>query len=357
VVSLAGSEEAQPQKRSAFYQQVLQRVAALPGVESVSAINHVPLAGDTWGFPFAIEGRPPSRPGESPNAVYRVILPGYFHTMGISLLRGRDISESDSMSAPGIVIINDRLARRYWPGEDPIGKRITLDDDAPERSRTWLTVIGVVRDAKQDEWIAAPRAEMYLPLLQSKFYLQEPSGHFEYMTLVVRTTGDPAAMADDIKSSVAALDKNVPVSEIETMDHAVEDLNAQPRFELWLLVGLAAVAVLLAALGIYGVMSYSVSRRTHELGVRMALGAERQDVIRLVVRQAMTLALMGSACGLAAAVVLTRMMSGLLYGVRATDPLTYAGVVVVVSVVALCASYVPARRVTRIDPVAALRCE
>ena len=357
VVSLAGSEEAQPQKRFAFYEQVLQRVSALPGVESVSAINHVPLAGDTWGFPFAIEGRPPSRPGESPNAVYRVVFPGYFRTMGISLLRGRDISEGDSMKAPGVVMVNDRLARRYWPGEDPIGKRITLDDDSPEKNRTWLTVIGVTQDAKQDEWTSAPRPEMYLPLLQSRFYLQEPSGHFEYITLVVRTTGEPTAIANDIKSSIAALDKNVPVSEIETMDQAVEDLTAQPRFELWLLAGFAAVAVLLAALGIYGVMSYSVSRRTHELGVRMALGAAQGDVIGLVVKQAMILALVGSACGLAAAFVFTRMMSKLLYGVRATDPLTFAGVALILGGVAFLASYLPARRVTQIDPVAALRCE
>jgi putative ABC transport system permease protein len=204
---------------------------------------------------------------------------------------------------------------------------------------------------------AAPRAEMYLPLLQSRFYLQEPSGHFEYITLVVRTSGDSAAIANDIRSSIAALDKNVPVSEIKTMDQAVDDLNAQPRFELWLLTGFAALAVLLAALGIYGVMSYSVSRRTHELGVRMALGAAPGDVVKLVVRQAIMLALVGSACGLAAAFLLTRMMSGLLYGVRPTDPFTFGSAVLLVSAVALAASYIPARRATRIDPVSALRCE
>ncbi len=355
VVSVAGSEEAEPQKRVAFYQQVLQRVVALPGIESVSAINHVPLAGDIWGFPFVIEGRPPTRPGESPGAVYRVIFPGYFQTMGISLLRGRDINESDNVNAPGVVIINDRLARRYWPGEDPIGKRITLDN--PRKNPAWLTVIGVTQDSKQDEWTGAPRPEMYLPLLQSSDYLQDPSGHFEYVTLVTRTTGDPTAVVNDIKSAIAAIDKNVPVSEIETMDQAVEDLNAQPRFELWLLASFAVIAVLLAALGIYGVMSYSVSRRTHELGVRMALGAAQHDVIRLVVKQAMMLALVGSICGLIAAVALTRLMSGLLYGVRSTDPLTFVGVTLIVAGVALLASYLPARRVTHIDPVAALRCE
>jgi len=174
---------------------------------------------------------------------------------------------------------------------------------------------------------------------------------------VVRTTGEPTAIANDIKSSIAALDKNVPVSEIETMDQAVEDLTAQPRFELWLLASFAAVAVLLAGLGTYGVISYSVSRRTHELGVRMALGAAQGDVIGLVVKQAMILALVGSACGLTAAFVFTRMMSKLLYGVRATDPLTFAGVALILGAVALLASYLPATRVTHIDPVAALRCE
>jgi predicted permease len=352
VISVAGSEEAQPQKRAAFYQQVLQIVAALPDVKSVSAINHVPLAGDIWGFPFTIAGRPPSRPGEAPHGVYRVIFPGYFRTMGISLVRGRDVSENDKLSAPGVVIVNNCLAQTYWPGEDPLGKRISLDDRS-----TWLTVIGITQDTKQDEWIGMPRPEMYLPLLQTREYLQDPSGHFEYITLVARATGDPAALVADIKSAVAGIDKNVPISEVETMDQAVGDLNAQPRFELWLLASFALVAVLLAALGIYGVMSYSVSRRTHELGVRMALGAAQQDVVKLVVKQAMTLALVGSACGLLAAFLLTRMMAKLLYGVRPVDPLTFVGVALIVSVVGLLASYAPARRATRIDPVTALRCE
>jgi putative ABC transport system permease protein len=355
VVSIAGSEEAQPQKRFPFYKQVVERMAALPGVESVGAINHVPLAGDTWGFPFAIEGRPPSRPGESPNALYRVVLPGYFQTMGLTLLRGRDINESDSMEAPGVVIVNQRMARTYWPGEDAIGKRITLDDS--RKNSNWVTVVAVAQDAKQDGWTTAPRPEMYFPLLQSREYLNDKSSHFQYITLVVRTTGEPAAIANDVKAAVAALDKNVAVSQIETMDQAVADLNAQPRFEFWLLGSFAGLAVLLAALGIYGVMSYSVSRRTHELGVRMALGAAQSDVVRIVVRQAMTLALVGSFCGLVAAAALTRMMSSFLYGVRPIDPPTYVCAVVAISGVALLAGYIPARRATRVDPVRALRSE
>ena len=355
VVSVAGSEEAQSQKRFAFYQQVLERVSALPDVQSVSAINHVPLAGDTWGFPFSIEGRPPSRPGESPNAIYRVVLPGYFRTMEIPLLRGRDISDSDRMETPGVVVINQRMAQKYWPGENPIGKRVTLDGSL--KNANWLTVIGVAQNAKQDVWTAAPRPEMYLPLVQSDLYLHDTSSHFQYVTLVVRISGEPAAIANDIKSAVAALDKNVPVSEIETMDNALADLNAQPRFELWLLGSFAGLAVFLAALGIYGVMSYSVSRRTHELGVRMALGAAQHDVVRLVVRQAMFLALLGLFGGLFAAIYLARMMSSFLYGVTPIDLATYVVAAAALSAVALLAGYLPARRATQIDPVTALRYE
>ena len=275
--------------------------------------------------------------------------------MKISLLGGRDIAESDNLNAPGVVIVNHSLAQLYWPGQNPMGKRITLDDTL--KNPAWFTVIGVTQDAKEDDWAGKPWPEMYLPMLQQRKYLQDPAGHYEYMTLVARTAGDPNAVVNDIKTAIAGLDRNVAVSEVVTMDQVVDEANAQPRFELWLLAGFAIVAVVLAALGIYGVMSYSVSRRTHELGVRMALGAAQGDVVKLVVKQAMLLAVAGSACGMAAAILLTRLMTGLLYGVRATDPLTFAGVAVIVCVVGLLASYIPARRATRVDPVTALRCE
>ena len=354
-ISVAGSREAEPSLRQAFYQQVLQRVAALPGVESVGAINHAPLVGDQWGFSFAIQGRSPAKPGDSPSAVYRVIFPGYFKTMNITLARGRDIADNDNLNAPGVVIINERMAHTYWPGEDPIGKRITIEDSA--KNPVWLSVVGIAQDTKQSDWTGTPAPEMFLPALQSKEYLQGDSSHLQYITLVARTAGDPAALANEVKSIVASLDRNVAVSEVVTMDQAIDDDNARPRFELWLLGVFAGVALLLAALGIYGVMSYSVSRRTHELGIRMALGAAREDVVRMVVMQGMRLALVGGACGMIAALLLTRLMSNLLYGVQSTDPVTFATGALVVCGVALLASYIPARRATRVDPVAALRCE
>ena len=355
VVSVAGSEQADPEKRLAFYESLIHRVSALPGVESVSAINHVPLAGDQWGSTFAVQDRPAPRPAELPNAVYRVVFPGYFHTMNISLLRGRDIAESDKLDAPGVVVISEAMAQQYWPGEDALGKRITLDD--VDKNPQWVTVVGIARDARQETWTGTPAPEMYLPLRQSKEYLQEMSGHFEYITLVTRTKSDPAAMTAEIKGVLSSMDKNVVMTEITTMQEAVLDANAQSRLELWLFLGFAGTALLLAALGIYGVMSYSVTRRTQEMGIRMALGAARIDVVRLVLRQAMLVAVAGTVCGVAAAFVLSRFMANLLFGVRPNDPVTYGIVVTLLIAVAALASYVPARRATRVDPVRALRWE
>jgi len=257
--------------------------------------------------------------------------------------------------APGVVIINEQLARKYWPREEAVGKRITLND--VDKNPVWLTVVGIARDARQETWTAPPGPEMYLPLLQTKEYLESLSGHFEYITLVIRTKKDPGAMTGEIKSMVASIDKNVAVTEITTMDDAVREANAQSRLELWLFLAFAGTALVLAGLGIYGVMSYTVSRRTHEMGIRMALGAEWNDVVRLVLRQAMTLAMVGTGCGVLAAFLLSKFMANLLYGVTPNDPVTYVAVVTLVLLVALAASYAPARRATRVDPVKALRME
>ena len=271
-------------------------------------------------------------------------------------MRGRDLAASDDLRAPGVVIINERAAEAYWPGENPIGKRITFDTDKTN-SPTWLTVIGIAKNAKQSDWAAPPYPEVYLAALQNRDFLGDGGSHMAYITLVVRAAGDPGALANTVKNTVWSFDRNLPISEVLTMDAVVADANAQPRFEMLLLAVFAAVALALAAVGIYGVMSYSVSRRTHEIGIRLSLGANRGDVLGLVVRQGMTLALAGSAAGLVGALLLSRLMTNMLYGVRPNDPLIFAGVAFVLGLVALLATYIPARRATRIDPMIALRYE
>ena len=356
VVSVAGSREAEPNRRAIFYRELVQKVRALPGVQSAGAINHLPLAGDLWGWSFAIEGRPKPHPGDEPMAVYRIAMPGYFETMRLPVLRGRDIAGNDDARAPGVVVINQQAANKYWPGQDPIGKRIAFDADT-SNPPTWLTVIGVSKNAKQGEWAAKPYPEVYLAALQNRDFLGEGGAHMAYITLVVRTSGNPADLAPAVKRTAWSFDRNLPISDVLTMDRVVADATAQPRFETLLLAMFAGVALLLAAVGIYGVMSYSISRRTHEIGIRISLGATRSGVLRMVVRQGMAQALAGAATGLAGALLLSRLMAKMLYGVRPTDPVTFGGVAIVLSLAALIAIFVPARKATRIEPMTALRNE
>jgi putative ABC transport system permease protein len=355
VVGVAGTEQAAAGHTGNFYREVLQKVSAVPGVESASGINHLPLAGDEWGFSFHIEGRPPERPGEDLVATYRVVFPGYFQTMRIPILRGRDVTDADNLRSPGVIVINEYLARRYWPGEDAIGKRITFDD--PAKNPSWLTVVGVAKNTARSNWVSPPEEEVFLPYLQNRAYLDTPSPPFAYLTLVVRASRDPAALAPDIREAIRSLDKNIPISEIQTMNQVVAEANGQSRFYMVLLGAFAVVALVLAGVGIYGVMSYSVSRRTHEIGIRMALGAQSRDVLKLVVFQGIFQALAGVAVGLAGALALSHLMAGLLYGTRPTDPVTFVAAVLVLGGVAVAASYIPARRASKVDPMVALRYE
>jgi predicted permease len=360
IVSVAGTKEADPGRRAIFYHQLLERVRTLPGVQAAGGINHLPLAGDQWGLRFVVEGRPKPGPGESPRAVYRMVTPGYFAAMRLPIVRGRDVTEADTVTAPDVVIINQRAASQYWPGEDPIGKRISFDGDKANPSE-WVTVIGIAKDAKQNDWTAAPSPEIYLAAFQNHDFLgdsgSEVASHVSYITLVARTAGDPAAAAPAIKEAAWSFDRNLAISEVLTMDGVVADANAQPRFEMQLLTIFAAVALVLATVGIYGVISYSASRRTHEIGVRMSLGATRRDVLLLIVRHGMQLALLGSLTGIVGALMLSRLMRKLLYGVQPTDPATFVAVATGLAVVAILACYIPARRAMRIDPMAALRYE
>ncbi len=360
IVSIAGSKEADPARRAIFYRQLIERVRSIPGVQAAGGINHLPLIGDLWGWSFVIEGRPKPRPGESPSAVYRMVTPGYFDAMRLPLVRGRDIADADTVTAEGVVVINERVAKEYWPGQDPLGKRISFDDDKAN-PLTWLTVVGIAKDAKQDDWAAKPFPEVYLAAFQNHDFLgdsgSDVASHVSYITLVARTQGNPSAVAPAMKEAAWSFDRNLAISQVVTMDGVVAEANAQPRFEMLLLTIFAAVALILSAVGIYGVISYSASRRTHEIGVRMSLGATRRDVLFLVVRQGMWLAFLGSVTGIAGALLLSRLMAKLLFGVKSTDPETFLAVAMGLAFVAMVACYIPARRATRTDPMAALRYE
>ena len=342
-ISLAGSELKTGEQRAAFFEQLQQRVSSLPGVRAVSAINHLPLAGDVWTLGFTIEGRPAPLPGENQGAVYRIVRPEYFKTMGASLLNGRDFNERDNDKSPGVVIINESLALRYWPNENPLGKRITVAKDGLRE------IVGVVKDTRQGEWATAAQPEAYLP------HLQAPSPRS--MSLVVRSDSDPLSLAGAVQSSVWAIDKNLPVSEIRTMDDVVSEAVGSERFNTVLLGAFSAVALILAVVGIYGVLSDSVTARTHEIGVRLALGAQTSDVLRMIVRQGMLLVGIGIVIGLFGAYLLTQLLSSLLYQVSTTDRITFLAIPIALATVALGACLVPARRATKVDPLVALRYE
>jgi len=315
-------------------------------------INHLPLGGDLWGTGINIEGRPAPRPGEGAGAVYRVARPGYFQTMKIPILAGRDFTGRDREDAPGVVIVNEKLAKTFWPNGTAVGKRLRPDGNAQ-----WLTVVGVIKNAKQDDWAAQPDNEYYLPFLQDKGFREGTHPWVSYMTLVIRTSGNPLNLSKAVQSAVWSIDKNLPLSHLETLERVISTSVWRQRFNV-LLVGLfAMLALVLAAVGIYAVMAYSVTERTHEIGIRLALGAKQGDVLRLVVKEGMMLAAVGAAAGVAGAFLLTRVLTGLLYQVEATDPVIFASVPFIFAAVAFLASYIPAQRAARVDPMIALRCE
>jgi putative ABC transport system permease protein len=355
VVSIQGSAEAVPGRRATFYHDLLERARRLPGVEAAGAINHLPLAGDIWGLSFFIEGRARPQPGEKPGATYRVVLPGYFETMRLPILRGRAIDATDDERATGVVVINESLANRWWPAGSALGQRISFAD--PDVAPRWLTVVGVTKDAATDRWGAEPGPELYLSMPQVADFMTGTASHFTYITLVVRAAADPAAVAPAVRDLVWSFDRKLPISEEQTMTHVVGQATAQPRFNAMLLASFAAVALCIAAVGIYGVMSYVVSRRTREIGIRMALGARDTQIVGLVVRQGVMVAVAGALAGLAGALLLRSVMASLLYGIGPADPLTFTLVPLVLTAVAATASWVPARRALAMNPVAALRDE
>jgi putative ABC transport system permease protein len=342
-VALPPAKYAEPQRITAFYEQLLQEAAALPGVRAAGAVSVLPLAGDDNSNFVQIEGRAPLPPGQAMRAGRRNVSVDYFRAIGIPVRRGRVFTPADTAEAQRVLVINEAMARSFFAGEDPVGQRVRTGDKSP-----WVEVVGVVGDVRHRGLDVDTRPEMFFPQLQT------PS---RQMTLVVRAAGDPEALAVPLRERVRAIDRDQPVGNVKTMEAWLSESVASRRFSAAVLGVFAAVAAGLAALGLYGVVSYSVAQRTHEIGLRVALGARPRDVLRLVIGQGMLLTLVGTAVGVAAALALTRVMSGLLFGVGATDAGVFVTVPLLLAAVALLACYVPARRATKVDPMIALRYE
>ncbi len=342
----SGANFRQDPQYSAFYSQVAERIETLPGVDAVGVINTLPLVkGPTTAF--RVEGRPLLTPDKWPGVNYRSVNPDYFRAINVPILKGRALDAHDNETAPLAVLVNQSLVRRDFAGEDPVGKRINLGGTR-DGQPIWFEIVGVVADVRSLELSTEPTPEIYTS------YLQDP---FAGMSFVVRSAVEPASLVPAVREAARQVDKAQPVAEVREMEQIVSEAAAQPRFNALLLSLFAGVALLLAAAGIYGVMSYSVTQRTHEIGLRMALGAQRWDVLRMVFGQGMKLVGLGMALGLIGAFVVTRLLGSLLYGVGTTDPMTFGGVAVLLALVALTACYIPAQRAMKIDPMIALRYE
>lgn len=332
-----------------FYKRLLERVRALPGVQTAGISRYLPLGGSDVSLNFLIESRPVVASVDQPRAKYRAASAGYFAAMGIPLLKGRYFDATDSERTPAVAIVNEATARRYWPNEDPIGKRIQSGIDEGK----WSTIVGIAGNVKHAGLDAVTAEEIYYHYLQVPVELM--SFVEDTMALVVRTASDPPAMTSAIRNEVRSLDPDEPVFNVKTMDDLVQASVAQPRFRTLLLSIFAGVALVLAAIGIYGVMAYSVTQRTNELGVRTALGAQRADILKLVVGHGVRLAVIGVGIGVLLALGTTRLLNKLLFGISAIDPVTFGLTGALILGIALVASYVPALRASNIDPVEALR--
>jgi len=344
-VGLPGQKYDNDRKRINFFRQAIAQMQSLPGVESVGAVNFLPFAAPHAGTLVEIEGRPKLPPGQGLVTGVMSSDMNYFRTMQIPLKRGRLFTEQEATEMRHVVVINEAFARTNFPNEDPLGKRVVIymkDDNQP------CEIIGIVGDSKHMNLDAEVKPMSYWP---------HPELAYQGMTFVIRTRGDAAAVTSSARNVIRTLDPEQPVANIRAMESLIGTSVARARFNTLLLTIFAVVALLLAGVGIYGVMAYSVAQRTHEIGVRMALGARATDVLRLVVRRGMTLALGGVAIGVAASFALTRLMKTLLFNVSVTDPLTFIGIPLLLAVVALLACLIPARRAAKVDPMVALRCE
>ena len=330
-----------------FYNQVLEKVSALPGVLDAGLINTLPLdKGPTSAF--RVEGRPVTTPDKWPGANYRVVTPNYFRAMSIPILQGRGYTDRDNDDAPLVIMINQEIANSVFPGENPVGKRITFGNTNRDGQPRWFEIIGVVANVRSVELREEPESELYFSAYQDMW---------PRMSLVVRSSVEPGSLGASVRNVVNEVDKTIPVSQVQTMEHVVSKSITQPRFNLFLLGLFGTVALLLSAAGIYGVTAYTVSQRTHELGIRLALGAQVGDVLKMILGQGMAVIGVGLVLGLVAAFGLMRLLRSLLFGVGENDPVTFVAITLVLLVVALLACYIPARRATKVDPLEALRAE
>jgi predicted permease len=343
-LALPETEYKEPDKQTAFYRATLEALSAIPGVRAAGAGTPLPFSGGSASASFGIEGRPEGPGDPGPHGNVRFVSPGYFAALGIPLREGRYFTEQDRQGTDPVVVIDENLARQYWPNHDPVGTRLRRGRQAP-----WATIVGVVAHVKHSALVGdSDKGVYYYPILQKPV---------EQTHLVVKATRDPLSLASAIREAVRAADPNQPVHDLASMEQRIANSLGPRRFAVRLLSFFAAIAVLMAALGLYGVISYTVAQRTQEIGIRMALGAQRSQVMGLVIGQALRLGLVGVVAGLAAASILAQLLSSQLFAVSAFDPMTLGITALALLIVALAASYGPARRATRVDPMVALRYE
>jgi putative ABC transport system permease protein len=335
------------ERRAAFFDEVIRRVRALPGVQSAAVAGNLPLTYNGDSMNISVEGVPDPPPDQRPDVIFRANGAGYFGTMGLSIIRGRDFTDQDKADSKNVVVISEKTAQHFWHGQDPIGRR--LKPGSSTSNTPWREVIGIVRDVRQNDFIAAPKMQMYFTYRQLKDLAPN--------ALVIRTSIEPLSLAASARDAIWSVDKDQTVADIDTMEHIVAEAVARQRFSMLLLGLFATLALLLASVGIYGVMTYSVAQRTHEIGIRIALGARRADVLQMTIKQGLRLVGAGMILGLAAAFILTRVLESLLFGISATDPVTFFGISLVLLAVAILASYLPALRATKVDPIIALRAQ
>jgi predicted permease len=352
VVSVAGTADASPDRRVSLFTSVLERLRALPDVGAAGAINHLPVAGDLWGMPFVLRGRPEPAPGAAPSATYRVVLPGYFETMRLPIVRGRRFTERDRAGAEAVVIVNQRLADQHFPGDEAVGRIIQVrrGSDPP-----WRTIVGVVRNAVQQTVSEAPREEVYLPLLQAPEFVEGTSGTADHLTYVMRATGRTAAVLPAARAAVRAVAPGAAISDVLVMTAVVDRATAGSAFLLVVIGLFAALALVLAAVGVYGVFSYGVELRRREIGIRLALGATPRGIAGRILGEGLIVTAAGGVVGLGLAVISATLMSRLLFGVTPFDVPALAGAAAGLVAAATAACLLPAWRASRIEPRVELR--